>query len=135
MMLQSVFSYSSIGDIALAVLLIVIAVFLTVSFISMMQQRKELAKRLEETEDSCQPPPAVITKATVLSKSAEYKGNVKSGEKITVYYMTFLKENGEKAEFTVNEDIFRSFEVSDEGNLVTVEDIMLDFYRDEESIE
>lgn len=129
----AVYSYDMIGDIAFIALLVLGAAVLITMFVSMLHQRKEQEKQLEETEDSYEPPPAVITKATVLSKSAEhkYEGSMRYSKRVPVFYMTFLKENGEKVEFTVSEDMFNSFEVHDEGNLVTVEDIMLDFYKDE----
>lgn len=133
----TVYSDDMLSDIAFIAFLILSVSFIAAVVISGLYQRKKIENQLKEADDSYEPAPAVVTKATVISKSAEYKyeGGMRYGKKITVYYMTFLKEDGGKVEFTVSEDMFNSFEVDDEGNLVTVEDIMLDFYKDEETEE
>lgn len=137
MLFQTVYSNDMISDLTFIAILVISSAFFITAVVSMVRQRKEQEKQLEETDGSYESPPAVVTKATVASKSAEhkYEGSMRYSKRVPVFYMTFLKENGEKVEFTVSEDMFNSFEVHDEGNLVTVEDIMLDFYKDEETEE
>lgn len=100
-----------------------------------IKERQRRKKLLEELESPYEPEPTLLTKAEVISKSAEhkYEGGILYGKRVTIYYVTFRKEDGSTVEFTVSESMYKKLELHEKGTLVTADGTMLDFYKDEET--